>query len=68
MPNQPKDYFTPSGRIETSIHQVNHIGIGEVRKGDTFIAKALTIKTSTGLKYRIELFADDEEDLTVSFG
>ena len=70
MPTESKEFYTPSGQMETTIHRVNYIGVGRVRTGSDgldFTYKTLTVRTKDGLEYELRLFADDEEDLTVSF-
>ena len=68
--NEVKDYATPSGRLETTIHRVTDITIGRVRTSTSDCAYCLlplVITTRDGMKLRLELFADKEDDLTVRF-
>lgn len=67
MTEPTKDYITPSGRVETSIHKVTDIHMAGVHSGDGFIARHLIVHTSDGADFELVLFADKEDDLTVRF-
>jgi hypothetical protein len=66
-------FYTPSGRVETSIHRVKDIAVSGVQEGKAglekrpFFYQSIVIKTNDNLKYRLELFADNPDGLIVRF-